>query len=95
MTSASPPMPRLASHARLGRDPVGGGPVLLYPEGILELGPTAEAVLRLCDGTRSVRAIAEELAAAHEAAADQIEADIVPFLSGLEERSLLKGGLCP
>ena len=46
--------PALGSRARLQTDPVTGEPVLLYPEGLLQLNETAHAVLSRCDGKTTV-----------------------------------------
>jgi pyrroloquinoline quinone biosynthesis protein D len=54
--------PRLASKVRLRWDSVRGKAMLLYPEGILVLNPTAQAVLELCDGQRTLQEIVKELA---------------------------------
>jgi pyrroloquinoline quinone biosynthesis protein D len=35
--------------------------VILYPEGMVELNPSAAEILQLCDGTRRVEDIVEEL----------------------------------
>ncbi|HXH01958.1 MAG TPA: pyrroloquinoline quinone biosynthesis peptide chaperone PqqD [Candidatus Competibacteraceae bacterium] len=35
--------------------------VLLYPEGVVKLNQTAAAILRLCDGSRTVAALIGEL----------------------------------
>jgi coenzyme PQQ biosynthesis protein PqqD len=83
--------PRLARRARLRRDPVGGGDVLLYPERGLALSASASEVLRLCDGTRTVAAIAEALHARHpEAAREVILRDVEGLVAALAERLLLE-----
>lgn len=83
--------PRLASKARLRWDPVRRKPILLYPEGVLILNPSAEAILSLCDGHRSVDEIVSELANRYgtEAEAVALEVDVGNFLGELEERGLL------
>ncbi|HUL13937.1 MAG TPA: pyrroloquinoline quinone biosynthesis peptide chaperone PqqD [Methylococcaceae bacterium] len=35
--------------------------VILYPEGMVELNTTAAEILQLCDGTRNLEGIVEEL----------------------------------
>ncbi len=35
--------------------------VILYPEGMVELNPSSAAILKLCDGTRKLDGIVEEL----------------------------------
>lgn len=83
--------PKLASHARLRNDPITGTPLLLYPEGALELSGSAAAVLKLCDGVSTVRELSLALADEHDAPADEIEADILPVLSELRDRALIVG----
>lgn len=81
--------PCLASHVRLRQDPVEGTPILLYPEGVLQLSATAMAMLELCDSMRTVRQIAEILSLRFEASTDEIEADLIEFLDGLASRGFL------
>jgi len=85
--------PRLVAWARLRRDPVSGGMLLLYPEKGLALSATGEAVLGLCEGNRSVRDIAATLAASHGAALAVVTADVLAFLGSLEDRGLLQPGV--
>lgn len=53
--------PRLAAGVRLRVDPADGRERLLFPEAALELNATAAAIIRLCDGRRSLTEIAREL----------------------------------
>ena len=46
--------PVLAPGVRLQLDKATGEPVLLYPEGVLELNGTAHAILNLCSGAMTV-----------------------------------------
>jgi len=46
--------PRIRRGVRLSHDAVRNTPVVLHPEGVLILNPTATAVLELCDGERSL-----------------------------------------
>jgi pyrroloquinoline quinone biosynthesis protein D len=81
--------PRLSAKARLRVDRVRGGDVLLYPEGLLLLSPTAAAVLALCDGQRDTAGVAAELAERYCAPAEQILADVTGFLTTLRDRGLV------
>ncbi|MDD4932277.1 MAG: pyrroloquinoline quinone biosynthesis peptide chaperone PqqD [Methylacidiphilaceae bacterium] len=81
--------PRLAAKARLRWDALRQKSVLLYPEGVLILNPSAEAILSLCDGRRSVGEIVTELADRYGAEAVALEADVWNFLGELVERGLL------
>ena len=83
--------PRLSSNARLRPDRRRGGSLLLYPERGLVLNRTAGEILQLCDGCRTVGAIAERLAHRHGAhLRDSIQKDILTLLSGLQARGLIQ-----
>lgn len=64
--------------------------VLLYPEGVLMLSPTAAAVLDLCDGRPTVAAVADELARRYNAAPEMVTADVLALLARLRERGLVR-----
>ncbi|WP_052745580.1 pyrroloquinoline quinone biosynthesis peptide chaperone PqqD [Allosalinactinospora lopnorensis] len=53
--------PGLSPHVRLAFDRVRERHVLLGPESVLVLNPTGAAVLKLCDGRRTVAEIVREL----------------------------------
>jgi coenzyme PQQ biosynthesis protein PqqD len=81
---------RLARKARLRIDPMSGRSVLLYPERGLELSDSAARIAALCAEERTVAAIVDELATVHTGEPrDRIQADVLAFLSALEERGLL------
>jgi pyrroloquinoline quinone biosynthesis protein D len=80
----------LAPKVRLREDRITGKTVLLAPERGLELNASAVAVLKALDGTRSVSEVAQSLAAAHDAPAERIEAEVIALLSALAERALVK-----
>jgi pyrroloquinoline quinone biosynthesis protein D len=84
--------PRLAAKARLRFDRKASRYMLLYPERGLVLNPTGADVLQRCDGERTVRGIAEELAGkyGHDAAA--VEREVVGFLQRMAERGLVQAG---
>jgi pyrroloquinoline quinone biosynthesis protein D len=81
--------PQLAAKVRVQIDRVGGGPLLLYPEGVLVLNPSAAAVVALCDGSRTVGEIAAALAERYAAPADILAADVTAFVGRLRDRGLL------
>ena len=81
--------PALGSRARLQTDPVTGEPVLLYPEGLLQLNETAHAVLSRCDGRATLDDIVASLAAEYEADADTLRADVLECLAGFRERGFV------
>ena len=60
--------PRLVTGARLRYDEVREEHVLLIPEGVVRLNPTAAEVLELCDGERSLDDIVGALSARYEGA---------------------------
>ncbi len=82
-------MPALARHIRLRMDETRQQWVLLAPERLLTPSETAVAVLKLCNGTRTVAAIAAELAAEFDAPEADILADILPLLQELADQSYL------
>lgn len=67
MTAALPEHPRLSRRFRLQYEEAQSRWVLLYPEGMVQLNPSAAEILRRCDGERSVDAIVTELEAAFNA----------------------------
>jgi pyrroloquinoline quinone biosynthesis protein D len=81
--------PRLVPKARLQADRVRGGQVLLYPEGVLLLSPTAAGALALCDGQRDVAGVIAELAKQYDAPAGQIATDVIELLTQLRNRGLV------
>jgi pyrroloquinoline quinone biosynthesis protein D len=84
--------PKLARKAKLKWDRHANTHMLLYPERGLVLNETATAIVKLCDGERTVAQIASELAEDNESARSRIEGDVVLFLESLLERALLTIG---
>ena len=82
-TASSADRPLLAPHVRLTFDAVRERHVLLTPETVAVLNGTGAAVLRLCDGTRTVAEIVAELRDRY----DRVDADEVrTFLDRLTAR---------
>ena len=81
-------VPKLWRLARLQYDSVRQQHVLLYPEGTVLLNDTGAAILELCDGQRSVGAIARILG---ERYACDVTADVTEYLSGLADEELIRG----
>ncbi len=81
-------VPRLHSKARLQWDEVRQRDVLLYPEGLVALNPTGAEILKLCDGRRSVAAVAAALEQRHRGAG--IAADVTAFLEALAAKGLVQ-----
>jgi pyrroloquinoline quinone biosynthesis protein D len=89
MTLGPESVPKLWRLARLQFDPVRQQHVLLYPEGTVLLNDTGAAILELCDGHRSVAAIARVL---EERYACDVVADVTEYLSSLAEQELIREG---
>jgi pyrroloquinoline quinone biosynthesis protein D len=70
--------PALARKARLRYEEVRQADLLLLPERVVKLNPTGAAILRLCDGQRSVREIVQELESRFGQAG--LENDVLEFL---------------
>jgi pyrroloquinoline quinone biosynthesis protein D len=82
--------PRLADKARLKWDAVREKHLLLFPEGVLVLNPTAHDILALCDGARDVAEIVKTLAAKYQAAG--IDGDVREILQRLADKGLVAIG---
>jgi len=81
--------PALAGHVRLQNDPVDGGPVLLYPEGLLKLNETAQAILSRCDGNTTIGEIVSRLDLEYNAGAETLMADVIECLAGFHHEQLV------
>jgi coenzyme PQQ biosynthesis protein PqqD len=79
--------PRLVTGARLHYDDVRSEHVLLIPEGVVKLNPTAAEVLGLCDGERSLEEIAGVLSDRYDGA-DVLD-DVRELLDGMAEKGLV------
>lgn len=79
--------PRVAAKARLQWDGVRNRHILLYPEGLVALNPTAAEILGLCDGHRTVEEIVAVLSGRY--ASTEITTDIQELLAGLAAKGLV------
>jgi pyrroloquinoline quinone biosynthesis protein D len=79
-------VPALWRLARLDFDTVRQQHVLLYPEGAVLLNETGAAILELCDGRRSIAAIAQVLSERYRC---EVVSDVIEYLSRLEDRELI------
>lgn len=79
--------PRVAAKARLQWDGVRNRHILLYPEGMVALNPTAAEIVGLCDGRRSVDEIVTLLRGKYESG--DITADVQELLAGLAAKGLV------
>jgi pyrroloquinoline quinone biosynthesis protein D len=82
--------PRLAAKARLRFDRKASRYMLLYPERGLVLNTTGADVLQRCDGDRTVRGIAEELAGKYGQEPAAVEREVMSFLRRMAERGLVQ-----
>jgi pyrroloquinoline quinone biosynthesis protein D len=86
-----PECPRLAPGVRLHLDKTRGAWVLLCPEKVIEAEGPASEILRRCDGTHTVDAIIDELAAVFAADRAVIAQDVTEMLADLAGKRLLVG----
>jgi len=83
--------PKLPAYLKLRQDPGRGRWILLAPERVLTPDQTAVAVLKLCDGKRTVEEIVEALAQEYSAPKRVIGADVIELLQGLADKGYIKG----
>jgi pyrroloquinoline quinone biosynthesis protein D len=79
--------PRLVTGARLRYDEVREEHVLLVPEGVVRLNPTAAEVLGLCDGERSLDDIAVVLSARYDGA--DVRDDVLELVDAMAQKGLV------
>ena len=78
--------PRLATGARLRYDDVREEHLLLIPEGVVKLNPTAAEVLGLCDGERSIDDIAGVLSERYAGA--DVRDDVTELVDAMTQKGL-------
>ena len=81
--------PVLKSIAVMRRDALRGQWVVLSPERIMTLDEVARAILRLCDGERSVDEIVKNLAKSFHAPEETIKDDVIAFLQELSDQLMI------
>jgi pyrroloquinoline quinone biosynthesis protein D len=79
--------PRLVTGTRLLYDEVRGEDVLLVPEGLVRLNPTAAEVLGLCDGERSLDDIVSTLSARYDGF--DLRDDVRGLVDAMTQRGLV------
>jgi pyrroloquinoline quinone biosynthesis protein D len=79
--------PRLVTGARLRYDEVREEHLLLIPEGVVRLNPTAAEVLELCDGERSVDEIVDALSARYDGA--DLSDDVQELIDAMAQKGLV------
>jgi pyrroloquinoline quinone biosynthesis protein D len=82
--------PILVRKARLRYEEVRQANLLLLPERVVKLNPTGAAILRLCDGQRTVREIVRELES--QFGQTGLESDVLEFLSNVSAQGWVDGG---
>ena len=81
--------PALAPGVRLQTDAVSGEPILLFPEGVLFLNPTAHEIVSRCDGVFTMGAIVTALAGEYDADPAALRQDVLECLHDLHQRKLI------
>jgi pyrroloquinoline quinone biosynthesis protein D len=76
--------PTVARHFRLQFEAAQDAWVLLYPEGMIKLNPSAGEIMKRCDGSRDVPALVAELEAAFDT--QGLDADVRAFLQMAQEQ---------
>jgi pyrroloquinoline quinone biosynthesis protein D len=79
--------PRLVTGARLRYDEVREEHVLLIPEGVVRLNPTAAEVLELCNGERSFDEIVAALSARYDGA--DLSDDVRELIDAMTQKGLV------
>ena len=83
--------PRLAARARLKFDPIAKQELILFPEAALALNETGAAIVRLCDGARSINEIVDQLSKKYDKAdRDALLREVMDFLATICARGLLQ-----
>jgi pyrroloquinoline quinone biosynthesis protein D len=82
-------VPVLARHVKMRHDNVRNRWLILAPERVFTPDAVAVAVLELCDGKRSVEAIAVALEQTYNAPKERILCDILPMLQDLADRGVV------
>jgi pyrroloquinoline quinone biosynthesis protein D len=82
--------PELPRYIKLRHDAERGRWILLAPERVFSPDEPGLAVLRLCDGKRTVMDIAQDLASEYDAAVEQILADVIAMLQDLADQGVVK-----
>ena len=79
--------PRLVTGARLQYDDVREEHMLLIPEGVVKLNPTAAEVLGLCDGERTLDDIVGALSSRYQGA--DVGDDVRELVAALAQQGLV------
>ncbi len=82
-------VPRLNPHVRLQFNALRGQWIVQAPERVLMPDDIAVAVLKRCDGSASIAAIAQALATEYNAPADVVTSDVLELLQDLAEKGII------
>lgn len=82
--------PRLARGRRLQHDAARDKWVIQAPERVLSPDPIAVEVLKLCDGSRTVAEVAENLSLRYNAPKERILEDITAMLQELADKGVVE-----
>ena len=80
----------MPKHVKMRHDAGRDKWIILAPERVFNPDETAVAVLRLCDGQRSVNDIAMTLSQEYQAPLEEITNDIVAMLQDLSDKGVVK-----
>ncbi len=81
--------PRLSPHFVFRWEASQDSYILLYPEGLIKLNPTAGEILKRCDGRRTVNDIVADLQAAFPGAEAQIADGTRAFIAVAQDKGWL------
>jgi pyrroloquinoline quinone biosynthesis protein D len=91
MNSGAPnDRPRLAKRVRLQSDPASGKPVLLHQEAVVVLNDSGYEILRLCDGTHTLREIIQELENKYPAAKSILSQEVLHYIEAISQKGLIE-----
>ncbi len=83
-------VPRFAAHATFRFDETRKRWVVLAPERLLLPDDIAVEILKCCDGSKTVQAIVEELAARYETPAETVGPDVAKILQDLADKGIME-----
>jgi pyrroloquinoline quinone biosynthesis protein D len=79
---------QIAPIYRFQWEPAQNTHVLLYPEGMVKLNPSASEILKHCDGSRTISQIIADLKT--QFPDTDLETDVMQFLQAAHERGWIK-----
>lgn len=80
---------RMPPHIKLRHEAGRGRWIILAPERVFEPDEPAVAVLKRCDGVRSVAEIVEDLSKEYDAPAAEIEKDVIGMFQELADKGVV------